>query len=407
MAKSLDRIIGAPGNIHLSGIAVGVTLVPVPSSVFGGRSSDGGFPSRRGSNVSILTLPPAGPGSGGSGSPAKRKKKTLTFAPMVAAIPEASAVPARDPRMVGVSTVAKQIQRRREAEIQDLELARRARQSKECTVLDYQVKSRRDQLKRLLARSTFLQEENLKLAEEIIRIESGAMGRVHSDLQQTVNTAMSGQTLNRQFQRDVSHTQHALGCARANNEAAIRDAAARNKEIDLRANQEATALKELLAYRRRGLTEDEKYKARLVIRLETTKQRLAQDLERKIAEMEDEVKTYRLGSQDERDAILSRATDQTVAAMDSTVMSTAAINVDIREELAIQTRVTIERKHTIRKLRGEQAILKAQLAAVDIARGQRQGGAPEFGMLPSRIADPPNADLLAKMRNLASLGGYE
>ena len=49
-----------------------------------------------------------------------------------------------------------------------------------------------------------------------------------------------------------------------------------NKEIDLRANQEATALKELLAYRRRGLTEDEKYKARLVIRLETTKQRLAQ-----------------------------------------------------------------------------------------------------------------------------------
>ena len=59
--------------------------------------------------------------------------------------------------MVGVSTVAKQIQRRREAEIQDLELARRARQSKECTVLDYQVKSRRDQLKRLLARSTFLQ----------------------------------------------------------------------------------------------------------------------------------------------------------------------------------------------------------------------------------------------------------
>ena len=35
-------------------------------------------------------------------------------------------------------------------------------------------------------------------------------------------------------------------------------------------------------------------------------------------------------------------------------------------------------------------------------------GVPAFGFrLPSRIADPPNADLLAKMRNLASLGGYE
>jgi hypothetical protein len=309
--------------------------------------------------------------------------------------------------MVGVSTVAKQIARRREAEVQDLELARRARQSKECTVLDYQVDSSRGQLKRLLARRKYLQEENLKLAEEIIRIESGAMGRVHSDLQQTVNTVMSGKTLNRQFQRDVIHTRQARDCARANNEAAILDAAVRNKEIDLRANQEATALKELLAYRRRGLTEDEKYKARLVVRLETTKRRLALDLERQVVEMEDAVETYHMESQGEKDAILSQATDQTVAAMDSTVMSTAAINVDIRKELAIQAKVTTEREAAIRKLRGEHAILKAQVAALDIARGQRQGAPPEFGMLPSRIAGPPNTDLLAKMRNLASLGGYE
>ena len=61
-------------------------------------------------------------------------------------------------------------------------------------------------------------------------------------------------------------------------------------------------------------------------------------------------------------------------------MSTAAINVDIRKELAIQAKVTTEREAAIRKLRGEHAILKAQVAALDIARGQRQGAAPEFGM---------------------------
>ena len=73
------------------------------------------------------------------------------------------------------------------------------------------------------------------------------------------------------------------------------------------------------ADRRRGLTEDEKYKARLVVRLKTTKRRLAQDLERQVVEMKDAVDIYHMESQGEKDAILSRATDQTVAAMDSTV----------------------------------------------------------------------------------------
>lgn len=342
------------------------------------------------------------------GKPGLKRKKKLTFAPIAPIAEAPSAVPSRDPRMVGVSTVAKQIQRRREAEVRDLELARRARQSKECTVLDFQVESRRDQLKRLLARKDFLQDENRRLAEEIIGIEGSAMGRVHTDLQQTVNTLMSGQTMNRQYQRDLSSTKERVAEARSQNASIIRESATKNKHMDMLGNLEATSLKELLAYRRRGLAEDEKFKARLVLRFETVSRRLAQDLARKEQEIERSVNSYKSEAAGKEEQVLSRTTDQTVAAMDSEVMSAAAVNIDVRKELEIQSKVSSDRVAAIKAAKAENIILKAQLAATAISLGRRDDGPKntEFSMLPSRVATPPNQALLAKMRGLAMSEGY-
>lgn len=182
-----------------------------------------------------------------SRGPAPHTRAGLLLPPLTSKLPAAN-----DARL---STMAIQLQRRRQAELAGLEEARQLRADRQLGLLTALVDGRRGQLAQLHARTAELHASNSALRNKIEQIEAEQFQGATQQLQRCGRLVGAEQALHRMaadlccdVQGQTQQQQHAH--ERETAELAKLRAEAATWELELRAR--GTALRELLAYRHSG-----------------------------------------------------------------------------------------------------------------------------------------------------------
>lgn len=324
-------------------------------------------------------------------------------------------------KITGVSTVAKQMQRRKEKDVVLLEAAKRSRQAKECGVLMFRVESRREQVDRIQTRMAYLQNENVELIKQIQEIEAVSMNQVHNNLQSTTVMGEVGQGEIRRLQQQIIDMEKVRTQARAERDATKQLAEETLEAYDMRLLSEANELKELLMYKSVGQFEDERYTERLkqrhvelglkcqeLVQLATERATIAKQ-------------TYVDEANAEQEKIMTAATNKKMAAMSPRSMSVAANNIDISQELKTQTAIGNQLKERIAVLLQENKNLKDECHLLTRLNGTNRStmkqsvhpscddlnGVVHAGYLPTRVNQSNNHNLVSKMANLAAATGFD
>lgn len=272
--------------------------------------------------------------------------------------PAISAVPIRIPQSLGVSTVAKQKVRRKEVEVEKLQRARLARQSKECTILEHLLKGKKEFLRRLHDRTAFLQTENEELRNSILDIEHSTMNRVKDELNSTTKAITTNEDETRQFHRDFGEVKQHLLETKTTLAGTKQYASEQVEDMDFAVNQRVFMLKELIDFRRHGEIKNAEYIERLKEKVIAERERLETEFKKERISVEVAISDYHTEHSREQGEILSLTTDQTIAAMAPGVVATAVTNVDLEAAIKDQSTLAAELKQSVATLKAEHNKLK-------------------------------------------------
>lgn len=313
--------------------------------------------------------------------------------------------------MHGISTVAKQLIRKREMEIDTLKQARKIREKNNVPVLRVQLAQRRQQLAQMRERKDFLVEDNLALRDEIIRIEAGGLKSVQNMLLTCQRYVASKQTMTSHFHRDNAELSERRRVEAAATDAEIKKLFDALERLDLEATQDMVMLQQLIQYEEQGQFQDERLKDRLRVKLSMLQETVLAEREETLALIESNRRLYHEMHETDLDKVLSDTTDMAIRAMDTDTKCAALSNVDVKAEIEVTRGWITTLQERIRSLLAENNLLQKEVSEAARALGRRKTArATAFlpsGSLPDKARDDCiTAKLDAISTDLSIMTGY-